>query len=184
MFASEGPGLHLAVGPYLHKTVFESSFSDEMDDYNLGLSILGEASSKDVGSIEANIIFFKKSYYSENSDSYKIESLPRVHIGLGYRYWFWEYMSIGFNFSTSYSMGSKDSVKTFGPNSDLIETSASDITEYLLDTSVQVKVWKAKEASYYLDFRYSKLFTSRDNENSNHLGVIFLYKKNLSRRGN
>lgn len=181
--AMQRPGFHIGYGPYLYKSVFESSFSNTMDNYHLGFSIIGEAMSADFGSLEASISFLEKYYYRETADSFVIDKIPRVHIGLGYRYWFWEYFSFGFELSTSYSMGSKENVKSFGLGSSGIETSANDITEYLLDGSFQAKLWTNKDASYYLDFRYSKLLTGRASEKGNHLGVIFLYKQHLSQVG-
>lgn len=178
--AEQNPGMRLSAGPYFYKTMYESSYQDVMDSFHTGFAIVGEAASAESGSIEASIILMKKNYYRESSTGYVIESLPRVYLSLGYRYWFFSRLSMALSLGSNYSLGSYKREKTFGTGVDDLETSARDTTDYLLDVSLQVVLWKSKKDNVVLDTRYAKNFTTRADENANHIATMILYRRNIA----
>jgi hypothetical protein len=179
VFADQRPGMRLSIGPYFFKTMYESKYQDVMDSFHTGLAIVGEAATPESGSIEASIVLMKKNYYREASDGYVVESLPRIYLTLGYRYWFFSRLSMAIALGSNYSLGSYTREISFGTGVDGLETSARDTTDYLIDTSLQFIAWKAKTESVIIDVRYAKNFTTRADENANHIASMLLYRKNI-----
>ncbi len=140
----------------------------------LGLIALGDLNT--IGSLEIAIFDLRKQYYREQAGFELVEEKEVVHITMGYRYWINPYFSSSLSFYSSYSMGEVNIVhSTFAPSTE-IDTSARDTTEYGFDFAIQGDLYSRELWAIVAEARYSLSVTSKENENSDHYGLMLGFR--------
>ena len=124
------------------------------------------------GSLEIGIFQMNKVYMREELGKFIGEQTALVHITMGYRRWFSEYVSGSLSLSSGYSMGSPKIVHSdFVPGSES-NTSARDTTEYGFDLALQTELYSQPTYAVVFDARYSLSVTNKKNENADHYGMM------------
>lgn len=159
-------------GPYVYKTNFAGSKSGvhSPDFAGVGLVVNGDISPS--GSLEIGLFQINKVYIREDLGKYIAVQTALIHITMGYRRWFNEYISASLSFFSAYSLGSPKIIHSdFAPGSE-IDTSAKDTTEYGFDIAVQAEIYSQLAYAIVLDARYAASVTSKKNENADHYGIM------------
>lgn len=134
-------------------------------------ALVAEADLSSSGGVEIVMAYLRNSFTVRRDSGELTESMKRMYISTGYRYWYNKYWSVAFGFASSYSMGDRkvirDDFKANRPDS-----SASDVTEYGFDFSVQYEAWARERFAIVIDGRYALSVTAKDREDSNHMGVM------------
>lgn len=158
-------------GPYLFKSVFESSKTSQ-DSFatGIGLVVLGDVNEK--GSIEIGMFHFHKVYFREESGKLIAEKTPLMHITMGYRRWFDESFSGSITLSSAYSMGSVERVYSDFAAGSEIPTSATDNTEYGFDFSLVKELYQKDKIQIFCDLRYSLSLTSKAGESADQYSAM------------
>jgi hypothetical protein len=164
------------VGPFFEKTAVteKSNAPSAPNELGLGLVALGDINDK--SSLEIALLLFDKDYYREDSGKYIGENTRLVHITMGYRRWFSNYLSASVSFFSAYPMGDVIVTRNDFATGTEIPTSARDATEYGFDIALQTEVWQDDLNAVVLDLRYSKSTTPKDSEDADHYGVLLGYR--------
>lgn len=164
------------LGTFLYK----NNLGDKVSKLNspsfsgLGLIALGDLNT--IGSLEIAIFDLHKQYYREQAGYELVEEKEVVHITMGYRYWINPYFSSSLSFFSSYSMGEVKIIHTtFTPGTE-IDTSARDTTEYGFDLAIQGDLYSSEIWAIVAEARYSLSVTSKENENSDHYGLMLGFR--------
>lgn len=160
------------LAPYIYKTNFSGSSTGASSPLLGGVSLIaiGDISSK--GSLELGMFHMNKVFFREEGGNYLGEKTQVIHITMGYRRYWNERYSCSLTFFSAYPMGDIHVVHNDFPPGSLIDTSARDYTDYGIDFAIQSELWKSEEVSVDLDTRYSRSFTSKPGENSDHYGFL------------
>lgn len=142
----------------------------------IGPMIAAEADLYDRGGLEISMFYLKNSMSVLKDGHVITQQIKRMYISTGYRHWFSSRWSGGVAFASSYSMGNPETLQDdFGtlprPN-----TSASDITEYGVDLSVQYEFWRSGRFAGVADARYGAALTNKRGEDENHMGIAIALK--------
>lgn len=163
-------------GPLFYKTYLPSSFHTE-PALRAGFGALVEGDVDYNGGIELGIFYMHKDYYRKEAEQIFAEKTKRIHIIMGYRHWFSNYLSAGLSFFSAYTMGDPTAVNSdFAPSEGEPNTSAQDTTEYGFDLSIIYEFLTQEKWALILDGRYSHSVTSKRNEEAHHYGVMLGYK--------
>lgn len=157
-------------GPYFTQTDFPKA--REKVPFLGGTALLVQGDINDYASLEIGLAHLNKAFYRDEGQNYLAEQTEMMAVTLGYRRWLSKYLSVAAAFSSSYTMGTPQMITaSFAPGGEL-NTSASDITEYGIDLSVQTDLWSDGLWSLIGDLRYFHSFTNKVNEHGNHYGFI------------
>lgn len=159
-------------GPYLYKTDFSDPDSGVTSPYfgDLGLIAVGDVNK--TGSLEIAMFHMNKLYVRESVGRYLAEKTQVMHITMGYRHWWTESISTSLAFYSAYSMGKLKVVHNDFPLDQMIDTSASDTTEYGFDFAIQKEFWSREQTALVVDARYAHSVTSKEHEKGNHYGIM------------
>ena len=163
--------IHATAGPFGFATQqlsreFESPFLG-----SLGVVIEGDVDNN--GGLEISIFYLPKKTFSIERENLLItEESKRLHITMGYRHWFNKKFSTALAFFSSYAMGDSHVVQNEFYSLPAPKTSASDATEYGFDFSLQYEPYSYGRFSAVFDVRYSYSVTPKDDEDSNHYGIL------------
>jgi len=160
------------LGPYTTRTDFRESASGARAPWvqGEGLIVQGDANSR--GALEIGMFHMNKFFFREKSGKYLAEETELVQFTMGYRWWLSPVFSAGLSFYSTYSIGDKVVAHNDFATSETPDTSASDITEYGFDLSMQAELWASGRYALVLDTRYSPSVTSKPGEESNHYGAM------------
>lgn len=165
--------IYASLGTFVHQT--HAFHHDFYTPTSAGFGIIGEGDLDSNGGLEVALIYMNSYFTVLEGERRLVQRGQRMHITLGYRHWFQQYLSAGLGFFSSYSMGDPETIRNdFGlekPN-----TSAGDTTEYGFDTSFQVEPWSVGRFAIVADFRYSWSVTAKENEDSNFYGLFLALK--------
>ena len=134
------------------------------------------------GSIEISMFYFRSSFTRQDGNYRVTESIKRLSITSGYRHWFNSFFSFGGGFSASYTIGDSETVSNNFPPGQVPKTSASDVTEYGVDLSLQAEPWVKDRWSVLMDARWNYSLTSKPSENQNSYAVMVGLKYLLESR--
>ncbi len=166
--------IRTSIGPYWYQTDRrDHTFSPETQG---GFGIITEGDVDDNGGIEVGV-FYVRQFFSIQKDGRKLgEFGKRIYITLGYRHWFSRQFSTGVGFFSSYAMGDSEIVNSdFAPNAQP-KTSASDVTEYGFDFSLQWEPLTRDRLALVFDARYSLSVTPKPGEAANFFGILVAFK--------
>lgn len=169
--AKEG-NVTASLGPFFHKTRFESSSAGANSPYLGGESLIVNGDINSVGAIEFGIFHMNKIFFREQGPNLLSEMTEMMHVTMGYRRYLNPALSTSLSFFSSYSMGDVTVVHNDFTSANQIDSSARDITEYGFDWAVQTELYSHGTFAVILDGRYSLSLTSKPNEKSDHYGVI------------
>lgn len=160
------------LGPFLYKTNFQGSDSGAKSPYlgDFGLIAQGDLNNK--GGLEIALLHMNKLFFRQSNGNYIAEKTELIHVTMGYRYWFTNYLAAGLSFYSAYSIGAPFVEHSDFPLNSNIDTSARDTTEYGFDLSLQSEVWSHENYAVILDARYSLSVTSKQNEDANLYGLL------------
>ena len=137
------------------------------------------AAEADIGphaGVEISIMYLDNAMsISEDGKSFT-ERLKRMYLTTGYRYWFFEKISLALSFSSSYSMGNPTTTQNQFGGDDHPGTSAYDTTEYGFEWSLQFEPFSYNRFSAVIDTRYNISITNKRAEDENHFGVLLALK--------
>lgn len=160
------------VGPFFSKTYFQEDRATDNNFLN-GFGVMAVGDFNDRASLEIAIFHMHKHYYRLLTPSLMGEKAELMHITMGYRRWIASRLSVSAAFFSSYSIGQASLVyNDFPPGSEIVDTSARDITEYGFDLAVQTELWAEKDWSVVLDTRYSVSVTDKEHESGDHYGAL------------
>ncbi len=126
----------------------------------------------DHSALEIAMTKMNKVFYREENGNLLIEQTELMHIGMGYRKWFTPYFSGALDFFSSYTMGETNTIDRRVAAGNEFDTSASDITEYGFDLSLQGELWSSGRYAVVADARYSFTLTKKHAEKADHYGVL------------
>jgi hypothetical protein len=161
-----------ALGPFFYKTNFEGRSNEVKSSYLGSPALLVQGDVNEHGSLEITLFHMNKMFFRDHGGAFLAEQAQVMQIGLGYRRWLNEYFSIGWAFYSSYAMADPAVVYSDQGTGNQLDTSASDITEYGFDLSVQSEVWSQNRLAVILDARYARSVTSKENEHADHYGLL------------
>lgn len=160
------------LGPFFNKTNFQESRATN-NDFKNGFGIMAVGDFNDKASLEIGVFHMHKHFYRLLTPSLIGEQAELVHITMGYRRWLSSRFSASLAFFSSYSIGQQSLVyNDFPPGSEVVDTSARDITEYGFDFALQTELWSEKFWSVILDTRYSWSTTNKEHERGDHYGAL------------
>ncbi len=157
--------------PYWSKTDYPSSKTQNYSPLLTGFSLVANGDTGPWGSLEVAMIYAPRVYFREENNLAQLESIERVHITMGYRWWFSPYFSTSLGLFSSYSLGDPVVEFTQYAPGTAVDTSATDTTEYGLDLAVQSQLASYEKFDVVAEARYSYSLTSKENEKSNHYGL-------------
>ncbi len=169
--ASEGK-VSAILGPLLYKTNFQGSKSGAHSPYFGDLGLIAQGDLNDKGGLEIGLFHMNKLFFRQSNGNYIAEKTELIHISMGYRYWFTNYLAAGLGFYSAYSIGEAAVEHSDFALNGNIDTSARDTTEYGFDLSLQSEVWSHNNYAVILDARYSLSVTSKQNEEANLYGFL------------
>ncbi len=159
-------------GPFVSQTKFEPSGQQSPAPYLGGAVLMVQGDISDHGALEIAMIKMNKVFYREENGDFLSEQTELMHIALGYRKWFTPYFSGALDFFSSYTMGELNVLDRRVAAGHELETSASDVTEYGFDISVQGELWSSGRYAVIADARYSYNLTKKHDEKADHYGVL------------
>lgn len=164
------------LGTFFYKNNFADTVYGAHSQNLTGLGLIALGDLNTTGSLEIAIFDLYKQYYREQAGYELVEEKEVVHITMGYRYWINPYFSSSLSFYSSYSMGDVKVVhSTFAPGTE-IDTSARDTTEYGFDFAIQGDLYSRELWAITAEARYSLSVTSKENENSDHYGLMLGFR--------
>jgi hypothetical protein len=161
-----------ALGPFFYKTNYEGRTDEVKSSYLGSPALLVQGDVNEHGSLEITLFQMNKMFFRDQDGGFLAEQTPVMQIGLGYRRWLNEYFSVGWAFYSSYAMADPTVVHSVQGSGNQLDTSASDITEYGFDFSVQSEIWSRDRLAVILDARYARPVTSKENEHGDHYGLL------------
>jgi hypothetical protein len=161
-----------ALGPYFYKTNFEGGPSRPVSPYFGDVGLLVQGDTSDHGSLEISLFHMNKAFFRDEGPNFLAEQVELMQVGLGYRWWLGHYLSLGFNFFSTYVMSEPSVINSSFAPGQTVNTSAQDITKYGLEFSIENEVWSYDRYAVILDARYAKLLTAKDNERADHYGLM------------
>jgi hypothetical protein len=141
-----------------------------------GPGILGEADINKNGGLEIGFFYLRNPFSVRFDNKTIVEGLKRIYITTGWRQWFTPKFSAALAFSSSYAFGDLHIMRDDFNGIDRPRTSASDITEYGIDGSIQYEPYSEGRFSIVIDGRYNRSITPKRNEDSDHMGVFISMK--------
>lgn len=163
-----------SIGPFWYKTDRRDHSFDSSTQGGLGVVAEGDVDYH--GGIEIGV-FYIRQLFSIQKDSKELSEFgKRIYITTGYRHWFVPEFSAAAAFFSSYAMGDPQVVRNdFGINAQP-KSSASDVTEYGFDFSLQYEPLHKDRLSLVVDARYSLSVTPKPGEASNFFGLFVAFK--------
>lgn len=160
------------IGPFFSKTNFQEDRATA-NNFKNGFGVMAVGDFNDKASLEIGIFYMHKHFYRLLTPSLIGEQAELMHVTMGYRRWLTSRISTSLAFYSSYSIGQQGLIyNDFPPGSQIIDTSARDITEYGFDFAVQTELWAEKFWSVILDARYSLSVTNKEHERGDHYGAL------------
>ena len=148
-----------------------------------GPAVKAEADLNKHGGVEISLFFYLDNGFSiKQNNLVVIEKIKRMYVSSGYRHWFTDRFSMALAFSSSYAMGDYVVVRDDFNGAPHENTSARDTTEYGIDVSVQYEPWRHDRFSVVIDGRYNWSVTEKQDEDSNHYGILLALKYYLQAR--
>lgn len=142
----------------------------------VGPGILGEADINSKGGLEIGFFYLRNPFSVRFNNKTIVEALKRMYITTGWRQWFTPRFSMALAFSSSYSFGDLHIMRDDFNGLNRPRTSASDITEYGFDLSMQYEPYNVGRYSIVIDGRYNRSITSKRGEDSDHMGIFMSLK--------
>lgn len=163
-----------AVGPFWYKTDLRDHSFDSPTQGGIGVIVEGDVDY--YGGVEIGAFYNRQLFSIQKEGKELTEFGKRMYITMGYRHWLNPYFSGAVAFFSSYAMGEPQIVRNdFGQNQQP-KTSASDVTEYGFDFSLQCEPLSKDRLALVLDARYSLSVTSKPGEASNFFGLFVAFK--------
>jgi hypothetical protein len=159
-----------AFGPYVHQTDDHHSGLNSPVDLGFGLIADGDVNSK--GAIEVALYKYNMTYFRRQNGMTMSEVTDLLEITMGYRYWFWPWLSGALSFSSSYSMGAPRILQNQFPTGTEPETSAHATTMYGFGLDLQQQIWSSRQWGVIASERYLKSVTPRSGEKADQYGVL------------
>lgn len=176
--ANTGPAPSLIVGAISYVTHIDSNQFDKQSPVQSGFAFGVEGKYSPQHALQADFQFLNKLYFREDAGNYRLQKKPQVYINIGYRFYLIPQLSFGLGLAAAYLNGSVKDISVNGTGASL-ETTASDITNYSLDSSIQLQLFESNNKSLIIDYRYSFGFTLKENEDLNHSALLLAYKVKL-----
>ncbi|MEZ0393186.1 MAG: hypothetical protein ACAH59_13275 [Pseudobdellovibrionaceae bacterium] len=161
-----------AVGPYLHQNDFQSAGSRLEVPVLGGFALIAQGDVNDRGSLDLGFFYLQKDFYRDQGSQFLAEKTDMLLVTMGYRWWLSERFSTAFAFFSSYTMGEPEVMYRTVTPGESFDTSATDITEYGLQFSLQAELWTQDQFALILDGRYSYFLTLKENEHGNDYGAL------------
>lgn len=171
------------LGPNVYRTIPRHKIFDQESPYLSGGGLVAEGDLDENGGVEIAMIYFDKVYLRERYDDYTSEQIKRMFITTGYRHWFNDHLSAALAFYSSYSMGDVKTRHSELPSDTDLTTTASKITEYGMDLSVQWELWNNGEMGVVADARYAWAITRLPHEDSDVYSLLLGFKYLIPKRG-
>lgn len=169
--AKEG-NVSASLGSFFYKTNYDASSDRPKSPYLGDFALLVQGDANDRGSLEISLFHMNKVFIRDQGGDFISEQVELMQVGLGYRWWLHHYLSVALAFYSSYAMSDPKLVHSSIPSGQPLPTSASDITEYGFDFSIQSEVWSRDRLAVILDARYARSVTSKENEHGDHYGLL------------
>jgi hypothetical protein len=161
-----------SMGPFLYKTNFKGGQDRAESNYKADFGLLVQGDSSDKGSLEISLFHMNKSFFRDQGGDFLAEEVELMQVGLGYRRWLGHYFSAALDFYSSYAISDPHVIHSTNVSGNPLDTSASDITEYGLEGSLQAELWSQGRFGLIFDARYAHSFTSKENESGDHYGGL------------
>lgn len=166
------------IGPIVYQTMIPH-LPDEMNNPILGgFGLVANGDVNTTGSLEVGIFYAHQIYYRHIDDQYRqMEKIKRMHVSMGYRWWWNPYLSASLSFYSSYAIGDPQVYHSnMLATAAAVDTSAQDITEYGFDFAMQCDLWNNSKSAVILEARYSLNVTSKSNEDADRYGLMLGYR--------
>lgn len=145
-----------------------------------GLAVEADVGSR--GGVEISMFYLDNPFSVKETGKLVVEQIKRVYISTGYRLWFNPRISAAAAFASSYIIGDKKTLRDDFNGANTPPTSASDVTEYGVDLSLQDELFRRARYSLIVDGRYGWSLTPKSHEDSDHVGVFLALKYFLQAR--
>jgi len=147
------------------------SVKQKESPYLTGAGLIAQGDVDKNGGIEIALFYLDKFYLRRQGDDHITEKIKRMYVTTGYRHWFNKSFSSALAIYSSYSMGDARVVHDENTGGD-VPTTATEITEYGLDVSIQVELISNDELALVADSRYSQSLTAKSREDANVYGIL------------
>ncbi len=134
------------------------------------------------GGLEVALMLTENQYNMYLGDELLVERVNRMHIPLGYRWWFDSRFSFALSFFSAYRIGKVNDIARSANVNAAAKTSAHDTTEYGFDFSLLFDLWKNERYTVTLDTRYSLPVTDRSGEQAENYFVLLALKYEVQRK--
>jgi len=163
-------------GPYLFRTKFPGSTTGARSPETLGFGLVAVGDISERGSLEIGMFYMNKVFFREKDDKYVGEKTQIMHVTMGYRRWFSEFLSGSLAVYSAYPMGMTTLYHSdFAPGTE-VETSARDKTSYGLELAIQNELWNYDRFAVVIDGRYAYSLSKKESEQSDHYGIMIGFR--------
>lgn len=162
--------IYATLGPFIYMThPLKHQFKSPQF---IGPALVVEADLYKYGGLEIGMFYLKNPMSVTQRGMTYTQQVKRVYIATGYRHWFHPKLSAALAFASSYTMGAPETLQDEFSGDAHGGTSASDITEYGVDLSVQYEVWRSGRFAATVEGRYGYAITAKSDEDENHMGLL------------
>lgn len=165
-----------------YRTIPRHKLVDDQSPYLVGGGIVAEGDFDTNGGVEIAMLYLDKVYLRQRGQEYTSEQIKRMYITTGYRHWFNRGISTALSFYSAYSMGDVKTRHAEAPSDEDLTTTASAITEYGMDLSLQWEFWGNDEMAAVLDGRYSYAITHKSREDADVYALALGFKYLVPKR--
>lgn len=170
-YQPEEGNVNVTIGPYSYRTLYHSPTPALDSPSRGGYGIVATGDSNHKGSVELGIFYLDKLFFRDEGTDVLAESIQHVHITMGYRWWLLSWLSTSFTFFSAYPVGDPK-IYYRHVSASYFDTSASDLTEYGFDGSIQAEVISLQKVGFVIEGLYSRSVTSKAHEAGDHYGIM------------
>jgi hypothetical protein len=163
------------VGTVIHQTHAIHSQDQTNSPFLAGVGLLAEGDLGPKGGVEVGLFYIFKTYQRTFGNSLIVTRVHKVDVPVGYRFWITDKFSVAPEISSLFSVGNPQIIYNSVLSGDQ-STSATALTEYAADLSVQWEAWTNNKFSFILDGRYSYSLSANQNEDANQYSIFFAIK--------
>lgn len=172
-YSPEEGNVSATFGVFVHQTNFNLPPPNVSSSSGRDLGVILNGDLSNGGQLEISIYHLFKEYFRDVGGRFVGEQTELIDIGLGYRHWVTERISLGLIFSSSYSMGRPNLFfNDFAPDTS-VDTSARDTTEYAVLFSTQIDLFSIQRFTAVVSGLYSLSLTGKPGERADHYGALF-----------
>lgn len=175
-YQPEEGNIHYLIGPILYKSLYRPTTHEPSVPWrgDFGFQVQGDFNKRN--SLEVSMYHLTRDFYRQDDGKFTAETIEMMRMGLGYRRWLHSQWNLGLLLSTTYAMDEPEETYR-SPQQNNLSTSASDISEFGLMTSIQFMPWSEDQNSLVIDIAYEKNLTPRPGESSEYFQFFVAFRR-------